>query len=361
MSRDDGERACTMVGESPALQRVLREVSLVARTDSTVLVRGETGTGKELVARIIHEQSRRPGPFVRLNCAAVPPSLLESELMGHERGAFTGAHARRIGRFEHAQDGTLFLDEIGEMPLDLQPKILRLLQEREFERLGSNRTLRSNARLVAATNQDLGQMVFQKRFREDLFYRLNVFDILVPPLRERREDVPDLARHFLQQFARRSEQTFRPLSESSLRHLCSYDWPGNIRELQNIVERAAILAVDGTPSFDPFPKIPRRPRGSPHQVGLQHLDAAAPDAGEFGDCSLAEINRRHILAVLEATNWIIAGAHGAAARLGVKRSTLLFRMQKLGIRRRSHDPVGVDAAPSIVVPSETVLGTNLRG
>jgi transcriptional regulator with GAF, ATPase, and Fis domain len=187
--RDHGDRSCAMLGESPALQRVLHAVSLVARTDSTVLVHGETGTGKELVARTIHEKSGRTGPFVRLNCAALPPSLLESELMGHERGAFTGAHARRIGRFEQAQDGTVFLDEIGEMPLDLQPKILRLLQEREFERLGSNRTLRSNARLVAATNRDLGQMVLQKRFREDLFYRLNVFDILVPPLRERREDV----------------------------------------------------------------------------------------------------------------------------------------------------------------------------
>jgi transcriptional regulator with GAF, ATPase, and Fis domain len=333
------ERPRRILGRSLALQRVFHEVSLVAGTDSTVLIHGETGSGKELVARAIHEQSGRTGPFVKTNCAALPPALLESELMGHEKGSFTGAHARRIGRFELAQDGTLFLDEIGELPLDVQPKILRLLQEREFERLGSNKTLRSNARVVTATNRDLREMVLQQRFREDLFYRLNVFDIAVPPLRERREDVPDLARHFLALFSDRTQRTFQPVSESGLRDLCAYDWPGNVRELQNVVERAAILAVDGVLTFD---GLAARSRPS---IGSQRV--TVPEV----ECSLAEIDRRHIVAALDATHWVIAGPHGAALRLGMKRSTLIFRMKKLGIRRRPEDDRPTHVAGPALPPS----------
>jgi formate hydrogenlyase transcriptional activator len=315
-----------IVGGSTALRRVLKEIETVAPTDSTVLISGETGSGKELVARAIHQLSgRRDGAFVKLNCAAIPTGLLESELFGHERGAFTGAVAQRIGRFELANQGTVFLDEIGEIPLELQPKLLRVLQEREFERLGGNRTLRSDARLIAATNRDLGHLVEQARFRPDLFYRLNVFPVLVPPLRERREDIPMLVRHFAQQFARRMKRTIETIPVDAMRALTRYDWPGNIRELQNLIERAVILSAGPTLSV---PMEALTPRGS--------AAAAAPatmGAGANGAETLLETDRRHILAALQSSNWVLSGPAGAAARLGMKRSTLQFRMRKLGIER----------------------------
>jgi DNA-binding NtrC family response regulator len=303
-----------IVGHTSALGEVLAEVRTVASTDSTVLIYGETGTGKELIARAIHESSeRKTGPFVKVNCGAIPTGLLESELMGHEKGAFTGAIAQRIGRFELAHGGTLFLDEIGEIALDLQPKLLRLLQEREFERVGGTRTVRSDARLIAATNRDLGAMVKARTFREDLYYRLNVFPIELPPLRERRDDIPVLAQHFVNQLSVRLKKDVRSISSSSLMRLMEYEWPGNIRELQNVVERAMILASGATLEVAP----------------LHGAIVAAPTVSKKDD--LAEINKAHIVSVLEATGWIVAGPHGAAARLGLKRSTLHHRMKKLGI------------------------------
>jgi formate hydrogenlyase transcriptional activator len=311
-----------IVGGSAALRRVLKEIETVAPTGSTVLITGETGSGKELVARAIHQLSeRRDGAFVKLNCAAIPTGLLESELFGHERGAFTGAIAQRIGRFELANQGTVFLDEIGEIPLELQPKLLRVLQEREFERLGGTRTLRSDARLIAATNRDLGQLVDQQKFRSDLFYRLNVFPVHVPPLRARREDVPMLVRHFAQQFARRMKRTIETIPVETMQALSRYDWPGNIRELQNLIERAVILSP-GPTLLVPIEALTSRPAGS----------AAVADGGDGAE-TLAEIDRRHILAALLASDWVLAGPAGAAARLGIKRSTLQFRMRKLGIER----------------------------
>ena len=261
-----------IVGGSAALRRVLKEIETVAPTGSTVLITGETGSGKELVARAIHQLSeRRDGAFVKLNCAAIPTGLLESELFGHERGAFTGAIAQRIGRFELANQGTVFLDEIGEIPLELQPKLLRVLQEREFERLGGTRTLRSDARLIAATNRDLGQLVDQQKFRSDLFYRLNVFPVHVPPLRDRREDIPMLVRHFAQQFARRMKRTIETIPVETMQALSRYDWPGNIRELQNLIERAVILSP-GPTLFVPIEALTSRPAGSAAADG-----ATAPD------------------------------------------------------------------------------------
>jgi formate hydrogenlyase transcriptional activator len=310
-----------IVGRSPALRRVLHEIQTVAPTDSTVLISGETGTGKELVARAIHQLSaRRDNAFVKLNCAAIPTGLLESELFGHERGAFTGAISQRIGRFELANRGTVFLDEVGEISLELQPKLLRVLQEREFERLGSARTLRTDARLIAATNRDLAALVEDQRFRQDLFYRLNVFPIRVPPLRERREDIPTLVRHFAQQFARRMKKDIETISTETMEALSAYDWPGNIRELQNLIERAVILS--------PGPVL---------DVPLVAPNARRPAVGgrEAGNETLAQADRRHILSVLESTNWVVGGPDGAAARLGMKRSTLQFRMRKLGIVRPS--------------------------
>ena len=309
-----------IVGNSPALRRLLKQVETVAPTDSTVLVYGETGTGKELIARAIHDLSaRRSGTFVKLNCAAIPTGLLESELFGHERGAFTGAVAQRIGRFELANRGTIFLDEIGEIPLELQPKLLRVLQEREFERLGSSRTLRSDARLIAATNRDLGAMVEEKAFRADLYYRLNVFPIHVPPLRERTEDIPALVRHFVQQFARQMNRAIDTIPAESMAALRRYPWPGNIRELQNLIERAVILSP-----------------GAVLRVPVEELKAVAPvEAVSNSDTqrTLADAERSHILAVLDETKWVLAGDNGAAARLGMNRSTLRFRMKKLGIER----------------------------
>ncbi len=286
------------------------------------------------MARAIHQLSdRRDGAFVKLNCAAIPTGLLESELFGHERGAFTGAVAQRIGRFELANHGTVFLDEIGEIPLELQPKLLRVLQEREFERLGGNRTLRSDARLIAATNRDLGALVEQAKFRSDLFYRLNVFPVIVPPLRDRREDIPMLVRHFAQQFARRMKRTIETIPVDAMQALTRYDWPGNIRELQNLVERAVILSP-GPTLLVPMEAL--TPRG----VGTAAAGMAGngSTAGAGGPETLLETDRRHILSALQASSWVLSGPTGAAARLGMKRSTLQFRMRKLGIERPGRPP-----------------------
>ena len=307
-----------IVGTSAALTATLKQVEVVAPTESTVLILGETGTGKELIARAIHAaSSRSQRPFVKLNCAAIPTGLLESELFGHEKGAFTGAIAQRIGRFELADGGTVFLDEVGDIPLELQTKLLRVLQEREFERLGSTRTLRTDARLIAATNRDLRQMVEQQKFREDLFYRLNVFPIYVPALRERSEDIPLLVNHFAQRFARRMNRTIETIPAETMAALTRYPWPGNIRELQNLIERAVIVS-----------------HGPVLQVPLQDLDnriALRRDNGT--DQTLEAAQRAHILAILKQTRWVLAGPRGAAARLGINRSTLQFRLKKLGIVR----------------------------
>ena len=313
-----------IIGRSKALGRVLREIETVAPTDSTVLISGETGSGKELVARAIHQLStRRDHAFVKLNCAAIPTGLLESELFGHEKGAFTGAINQRIGRFELANRGTVFLDEVGEIPLELQPKLLRVLQEREFERLGSTRTLRTDARLIAATNRDLAALADEQKFRQDLFYRLNVFPITVPPLRERREDIPMLVRHFAQQFARRMKKNVENISSETMEALTQYDWPGNIRELQNLIERAVILSTRPTLDVPVAALNGRKTTAVPGGRLSRGVEAE----------TLADADRRHIVAALERTNWVIAGPNGAAARLGIKRSTLQFRMRKLGIVR----------------------------
>jgi formate hydrogenlyase transcriptional activator len=307
-----------IVGQSPSLRKVLKEVETVAPTDSNVLIYGETGSGKELFARAIHDfSSRRSNTFVKLNCAAIPTGLLESELFGHEKGAFTGAVSQRIGRFELAHRGTVFLDEIGEVPLELQPKLLRVLQEREFERLGSSRTLRSDARLIAATNRDLGAMVQAQTFRSDLFYRLNVFPIHVPPLRDRPGDIPLLIRRFVQQFARRMNKSIESIPTESMHALTHYQWPGNIRELQNLIERAMIL------SNGPVLRVPLGDLKTPQ----------APVAEGGKNQTLEDAERAHILAILKETKWVLSGPQGAAARLGLNRSTLRFRMGKLGIVR----------------------------
>ncbi len=305
-----------IVGTSAALKAVLKQVEVVAPTESTVLILGETGTGKELIARAIHTASSRSGrPFVKLNCAAIPTGLLESELFGHEKGAFTGAIAQRIGRFELADGGTIFLDEVGDIPLELQTKLLRVLQEREFERLGSTRTLRTDARLIAATNRELHNMVEQRKFREDLFYRLNVFPIYVPALRERSEDIPLLVNHFAQRFARRMNRTIETIPAETMAALTRYPWPGNIRELQNLIERAVILS-----------------HGPVLQIPLQDLDNGIALRRDK-DQTLEAAERAHILTILKDTRWVLAGPRGAAARLGMNRSTLQFRLKKLGIVR----------------------------
>jgi formate hydrogenlyase transcriptional activator len=316
-----------IVGESDALRRVLAEVETVAPTDSTVLIYGETGTGKELIARAIHNlSSRKSNAFVKLNCAAIPTGLLESEMFGHEKGAFTGAIAQRIGRFELANRGTVFLDEVGEIPLELQPKLLRVLQEREFERLGSTHTLHTDARLIAATNRDLEAMVEEQRFRSDLYYRLNVFPVRVPALRERREDIPLLVRHFVEQFSRRMNRSVEKISSETMKTLVRYDWPGNIRELQNVIERAVIV------STGPILNVPLddlRTRAGSAQAS--NGGSAFKDAGTMRDV-LEEAERKQIMSALRQTNWVVAGAKGAAALLGMKRSTLQAHMQRLGIR-----------------------------
>jgi formate hydrogenlyase transcriptional activator len=310
-----------VVGKSEALRRVLTMVETVAPTDSTVLIYGETGTGKELIARAVHDlSSRGSNAFVKLNCAAIPTGLLESEMFGHERGAFTGAIAQRVGRFELANRGTVFLDEIGEIPLELQPKLLRVLQEREFERLGSSRTLRTDARLIAATNRDLEAMVNEQKFRTDLYYRLNVFPVRVPALRERPEDIPLLVRHFVEQLSRRMSKSIDTIPSETMATLVRYHWPGNIRELQNIIERAVIL------STGPVLKVP---------TDELHLRTEAPPVSNHGNgnlrAALDDAERQEIVATLEKTHWRVAGPNGAAALLGMKRSTLQARMQKLGI------------------------------
>ncbi|MDQ7958659.1 MAG: sigma 54-interacting transcriptional regulator [Pseudomonadota bacterium] len=305
-----------VVGSSTSLARALALVEQVAPTNASVLIQGETGTGKELIARAIHRLSRRRHhAFVRLNCAAMPAGLLEAELFGHEKGAFTGAVARRIGRFELADRGTIFLDEVGEIPLDLQAKLLHVLQEREFERLGSTDTRRIDVRVIAASNRDLAQMVEARSFREDLYYRLNVFPIEIPPLRERGDDIPVLARHFVQLHARANKRSIAAIDPAGLAALCRYPWPGNVRELSNIIERCVILT-----------------HGSTLRVPADALRSRAPAVGV--DDSLDAVQRQHILQVLDDCNWVIAGPGGAAARLGMKRTSLQYRLQKLGIVRR---------------------------
>jgi transcriptional regulator with GAF, ATPase, and Fis domain len=305
-----------IIGNSRALEAVLEKVERVAPAASTVLIEGETGTGKELIARAIHNLSPRCGrPFVKLNCAAIPLDLLESELFGHEKGAFTGAITQKIGRFEMADTGTLFLDEVGDIPPTLQPKLLRVLQEQEFERLGSGRTHQVNVRLVAATNQDLAGMVARNQFRSDLYYRLNVFPITLPPLRERQEDVPTLVMHFVDVFSHRMGKHIEEIPAETMAAFITYSWPGNIRELQNLVERAVILANDGVL---PNPLPESKP---------QKLSVSA------GPITLRDSERALILHTLEQVGWVIGGPKGAAAKLGLKRTTLIFKMKKLRIER----------------------------
>jgi formate hydrogenlyase transcriptional activator len=305
-----------IVGDGAALRAVLKQAETVAPTDSTVLITGETGTGKELIARAIHNLSpRRERTFVKVNCAAIPTGLLESELFGHERGAFTGAIAQRIGRFELANGGTIFLDEIGDIPLELQPKLLRVLQEQEFERLGSTQTMRVDVRLVAATNRDLSQMVAARTFRSDLYYRLRVFPLQMPPLRERQEDIPALVRYFVEKHARRMNRAVETIPAETLDLLVQYPWPGNIRELENLIERAMIV------SPGPVLRVPVSELKPPSEPIAENLTLRAAE-------------RDHILRALEATNWVLAGPRGAAARLGMKRTTLQSKMRKLGVAKR---------------------------
>jgi len=309
-----------VIGNSAALEAVLEQVERVAPTDSTVIIQGETGTGKELIAHAIHNLSLRCGrPFIRLNCAAIPLDLLESELFGHEKGAFTGAIAQKIGRFELADKGTLFLDEVGDIPPALQPKLLRVLQEQEFERLGSTRTHKVDVRLVAATNRDLIEMVNRGEFRSDLYYRLNVFPILLPPLRERREDIPALVTHFVEILGRRMGREIEHIPPETMSALSSYQWPGNIRELQNLIERAVILSNNGV-----------LPNSLP-AMGTQAVTVAS--AATTPATTLKDSERILIQRTLESVGWVIGGPKGAATKLGLKRTTLIHKMQKLGISR----------------------------
>ncbi|MGA2389655.1 MAG: sigma 54-interacting transcriptional regulator [Candidatus Sulfotelmatobacter sp.] len=329
--RGDYERRFEQViGNSSALESVLEQVERVAPTDSTVLIQGETGTGKELIAHAIHNLSSRCGkPFIRLNCAAIPLDLLESELFGHERGAFTGAIAQKIGRFELADKGTLFLDEVGDIPPPLQPKLLRVLQEQEFERLGSARTHHVDVRLVAATNRNLGEMANRGTFRNDLYYRLNVFPVLLPPLRERSEDIPALVAHFVEIYGRRMSRQIDHIPQATMSALTAYHWPGNIRELQNLIERAVILSDDGVLS-------------NPLQaLGTMSIPDSPPAT------TLKDSERVLILRTLESVDWVVGGSKGAAAKLGLKRTTLIHRMQKLGICRSSQQrsPSAISSGP----------------
>jgi transcriptional regulator with GAF, ATPase, and Fis domain len=321
-----------IVGNSAALRRVLEMVRIVAPADATVLIQGETGTGKELIAEAIHKCSdRSKGPFVKVNCAAIPAGLLESELFGHERGAYTGAVSRSIGRFERSHRGTLFLDEIGDLPLELQPKILRAIQERQFERLGGAATIHTDVRVICATHQNLVEMIDNRQFRADLFYRLSVFPIELPPLRERREDIPLLVRDFVQKFANQQGKAIETIPSGVMAALEAHDWPGNIRELQNVIERGVIMTSG--------PVLSRQT--TEHWTGGEFGPARVPEAGEpVSIKTLADAARAHITATLDKTNWVIGGTNGAAAQLGLPRTTLLARMQRLGIssdvtRRRS--------------------------
>ena len=339
---DRGPQFRQIVGRSPALEAVLQQVERVGPTPSTVLIQGETGTGKELIAQAIHNLSARHGfPFVKLNCAAIPLDLLESELFGHERGAFTGAIAQRTGRFELANKGTLFLDEIGDIPLNLQPKLLRVLQEQEFERLGSCRTHHVDVRLVAATNRDLAGMVARNEFRGDLYYRLNVVPISLPPLRERRQDIQDLVNHFVEVFSRRIGRPIHHFSPETMAAFSSYSWPGNIRELQNLVERAIVMTQDGVlPNPLPTFVVPTAPS---YSTGITSIAPGPP-----APITLRDAEQALILQALQATHWRIGGSKGAAVRLGLNRSTLLYRMKKLGIVR----PLQSGASPESLIMLE---------
>jgi len=303
----------SIVGRRGGLRSILAQVEAVAPTNATILITGETGTGKEVIARAIHELSpRRNRNLVKVNCAAMPAGLLESELFGHERGAFTGAFNSHVGRFALADRGTLFLDEIGDMPLELQPKILRVLQEREFEAVGSTRTTKVDVRIVAATNRDLRQMVHDGEFREDLYYRLNIFPISLPPLRERKRDIPELVKHFVDQFAASMDKIIETIPEETMRSILSYSWPGNIRELQSYVARGVILSTDGV--FQPA-----------------QLESFAPASAEISNPTLEDKVRQEILTACQRANWKLGGPRGAAARLGLKRTTLFYKMKRLGI------------------------------
>jgi formate hydrogenlyase transcriptional activator len=304
----------------------MKQIGVVAPTGSTVLIQGETGTGKELAAQAIHDlSSRRNGPFVKLNCAAIPAGLIESELFGHERGAFTGALAQRIGRFEMANGGTLFLDEIGDLALDLQVKLLRVLQEQEFERLGSTRSIRVNVRVVAATHRDLTQMVENKEFREDLFYRLSVFPISLPPLRERSEDIPALVRHFVAKYAERMSKVVEIIPQQTMEAMIAYEWPGNVRQLQNFIEHGVIVSEG--PTFEPS------------LSQLRSRKTSLPKSSK----TLDDATRDYVLQTLEETKWVVGGRHGAAARLGIARTTLVSKMRRLGIESAADDARGRSA------------------
>jgi len=323
-----------LIGSSTKFRVVLDQINMVAPVDSAVLVQGETGTGKELIAQAIHEaSSRRQNRFVALNCAAIPSTLLESELFGHERGAFTGAVAQTMGRFQSADRGTLFLDEIGDLPLELQPKLLRALQEKQFERLGGNRTFRVDVRVIAATNQDLWRMVQERKFRADLYYRLNVFPINLPPLREREDDIPNLVEHFVQKFAKRQGKSIGRIPDEVMEALKRHDWPGNVRELQNVIERAVIMTTGPV-------------------LELQTRGLMRRNVGSVPIRTLEDAERAHITEMLRETNWVVGGPCGAAAKLGLARTTLIAMMQRLGIRRETlGQGTGRPNGPLVMAPS----------
>jgi formate hydrogenlyase transcriptional activator len=326
-----------IIGNSPALESVLAEVEQVAHTDSTVLVLGETGTGKEVIAQAIHEASpRRQNRFVALNCAAIPSALLESELFGHERGAFTGAVAQTMGRFQAADRGTLFLDEIGDFPLELQPKLLRALQEQQFQRLGGGRTFQVDVRVIAATNQDLWRMLQERKFRADLYYRLNVFPITLPPLREREDDIPLLIEHFVQKFAKKQGKSIDCIPEEVVGVLKRHNWPGNIRELQNVIERAVIVTTGPILELKTTERV------------IQHVRSTPVTQAR----TLEELERAHITDTLRATNWVVGGRRGAAAKLGLARTTLIAMMERFGIRRDTlEQPSGQPDQPFLTMPN----------
>lgn len=334
-----------LIGSNSKFRAVLDNVNTVASADCTVLIQGETGTGKEVIAQAIHESSpRRNNRFVALNCAAIPNTLLESELFGYEKGAFTGAVAQTMGRFQAADRGTLFLDEVGDLPLELQPKLLRALQEKQIERLGGGRTLQVDVRVIAATNQDLERLVQEKKFRIDLFYRLNVFPMTLPPLRERRDDIPLLAEHFVEKFARQQGKVIDRIPDEVLAALLHHDWPGNIRELQNVIERGVIMTTGSV--------LTRQTTDHLTRIGVAPITAAGAPEPPVSIRTLADAERAHITAILRETNWVIGGARGAAAQLGLPRTTLIARMQRLGISNATSRLAHI-SDPGL--PSATVL------